>query len=218
MSKVGANSYGYLATVTVRGTVGSQQGVSRGDFLHALQGGLEQAGFTLDRFKIAGKMPNLQLAIVVTPSKNSFTTQSVKAIIDRIIAQQAGTYPSWSMDPCGVCTCIVPCNAGFFASIGNFFHNAVYGTLSTCQKNQLIASEAGGLTKASAGSICPASATKIACSDVTGSLLSNSADPAQSSILGSSGLACLEKNLSMYGVIALVILGVFVFVYAKGSR
>lgn len=112
--------------------------------------------------------------------------------------------------------CVTPCNAGFFGNFANWLHNAIYGTLSCCQKQQIVANESTALVNASNGNngeygcnLSYSCAQSSAQSDVTNSLTLDNADPSQSSLLGSAGF----KNFTKYALPLLIVALVLVFVY-----
>jgi hypothetical protein len=102
--------------------------------------------------------------------------------------------------------------------VSNWFHNAYYGTLTTCQKDALIKSEQAGLTKAGMGSTVAGCASKTATGDVTGVLKSACADPSQSSFWKSAGFKTLEKDALIVGAILIVLIIILAFVNSYARR
>lgn len=85
--------------------------------------------------------------------------------------------------------------------IADFFHNAIYGTLSPDQKAALIEQETTGIVNAGGD---PTTAASQAQADVTGVLTMDNADPSQSTFFGSAGF----QNVSKYAEYAVIILGI----------
>ena len=124
--------------------------------------------------------------------------------------------------------CVTPCNAGFFGKIENFVHDAFYGTLSTCQKNQLIANENQSLSSAVSGNqgeygaIPSDVASTIAAqsnSDVTGTLQTDNACPSQSvpgGVVTQKAQALLSSPSTWIVLAILAFAVIFVYGFAKG--
>jgi hypothetical protein len=177
-------------------------------FLVSLQSNLANGGLLLIDYKISqASGPYQYLCSFTLQTTHDFRSkQAIVTQVNNQITQVTGTAPRWSADPpVGNTGCSPLSGAG--GSWSDWFHNALFGTLTACQKNAGTAQETAALIQAGAN---PTDAASQAQLDWTQTLTINGADPSQTPSLA---IPALGIGTVMIGILLLA-----VFVFARGSR
>lgn len=108
----------------------------------------------------------------------------------------------------GACAKPWCCQLNWWQKFTSSIHNAIYGTLSTCQKNAVVSQGAGELVNAG---VDPTAAIAASGQSATSNLTANNADPSQSNFFASAGFQKVLPFLALgFGLLILVVVLQFV--------